>query len=428
MHYRPFKALGIWAFANISDQHRVFWIRVLHFVGMLGYAVVLALWLSRMQLSLVACAIAAVALLFHPVLPQALGSIDGIDSIASSALIWLGAWFAFVWRERIIRALIATMICFILAAGWKEYSFTIVPLAAWTVLCFAEKHRWRNAAILCGGLFVIFAGVLVVRQYAMPSGYGAVKGTDYLALSPIQWVVNAGVFATGLLFFGNSIWVYVHQSLPVLAMVAACMLIAFTIIALGIVSATRRKEFRPWVLFLAGSFIFASFPENVIFHVSEMYLTPLLFPMALLCGIAAQGYRERSPALRFAACGFAVVALLSSVWTIYWKIEGLRDVGERAEAQMRQIIALLPPDAHDLKVAMVFDLSELPPRRTYAVYRMGDEVLVVHAVALDWLVPERHLELGSFPLGREDFHPKEWDYIFKWNYAKQRFERWTAPS
>ena len=433
MHYRPFKALSIWAFAQISDQHREFWIRVLNFLGMTGYVLVLALWLSRMKLSPLACGFAGALLLFHPVLPQALGSIDGIDGIAASALIWLGAWFVFVWRDRLVRALIATTICFVLAAGWKEYSFGIVPLATWAMLCFASTHRWKKAGILFAGLCVIFAGVMIVRQYAMPAGYGAVRGADYLALNPVQWVINGAIMATGLLFFGNSIWVYVHQSAAVLALVGAWSLLAFALIALGLIWRWRLNDAdepgvstRAWIIFLLGSFIAASFPENVIFHESEMYLTPLLLPLALTCAIAVDGWRAQKKGARLAACGFAVIALISSVFTIHTKIEGLRDVGQRAEDQMKQILALLPPDAHDAKVAMLFDLTELPPRRTYAVYRMGDEVLVVHAIALDWLVPQRHLELGSFPIDRGDFDPKEWDYVYKWNYAGQRFERWDG--
>jgi hypothetical protein len=426
MHYRPFKALSIWAFAQISDQHREFWIRVLHFLGMTGYVVVLALWLSRMNLSPTACGFAGVMLLFHPVLPQALGSIDGIDGIAASAFLWLGAWCVLVWRDHPIRAMVATMICFVLAAGWKEYSFGIVPLATWSMLCFSTKHRWRNSVILFIGLSVIFAGVLIVRQLAMPAGFGAVRGADYLALNPIQWIVNAAIMATGLLFFGNSIWVFVHQSAPVLAMVGVCVVFAFAMIAIGLISKWKSNEpgVRAWIIFLLGSLVFGSFPENVIFHESEMYLTPLLLPFALICAFAFDGWRSQAKGLRSVARVLVVAALISSVYTIAVKIEGLRDVGQRAENQIKQVLALLPPDAHDVKVAMVFDLSELPPRRTYAVYHMGDEVLVVHEVALDWLAPTRHLKLGSFPLDREDFHPREWDYIYKWDYASQKFEPW----
>ncbi len=50
MHHRPFKSLGTWMCAQISDVNRVFWIRVMHFAAMAGYLTVLALWISRMRL------------------------------------------------------------------------------------------------------------------------------------------------------------------------------------------------------------------------------------------------------------------------------------------------------------------------------------------------------------------------------------------
>jgi hypothetical protein len=440
MHYRPFKSLAIWAFAQISDVHRVFWIRVVHFIAMAGYLAVLGLWLSRLKLSPLACTIAVMVMLFHPVLPQALSSIDGVDGIGSCTFLWLGAWLVLVFRNRISIALPLAILCFALSAGWKEYSFAIVPLATWTIFCFSPTHRWRKAIIMGAGLSAVFVAILILRQYAMPKGYGEIHGADYLALNPIQWIENFAVIATGLIFFGDSIWVYVHQSPIVLAMVAACMAIAVAAIAGGVICRLRQLEpsdpigdaaspassTRLWLLFLAGSFIAASFPENVIFHESEMYLTPLLLPLALLCGISAEGWLRRATTWRFVAAGIAMLALISSLVTIYIKVEGLRDVGQRAEDQARQIIALLPPDAHNLKVCVVFDGKELPPRRTYAVYRMGDEVLLVHAMALDWFVPERHLILGSYLLDDPEFHPQDWDVLLKWNYAKKQFER-TNP-
>ena len=92
-HHRPFKSLGEWAFGNISHEHRVFWIRVMHFCGMAFFLFVLALWIAKLRLTTVGVIVAISAMLFHPVLPQALSSIDGVDSIASSALSgWRRGW------------------------------------------------------------------------------------------------------------------------------------------------------------------------------------------------------------------------------------------------------------------------------------------------------------------------------------------------
>jgi hypothetical protein len=434
MHHRPFKSLAIWAFGQISDQHREFWIRVLHFIGMACYTTVLALWLTRLNLSLVACFFAASVLLFHPTLPQALASVDGIDGIMASSLLWFGAWIVLVWRDRPAPATLATVVCFLLAAGWKEYSFAIVPLATWTLVCFGGKGAWKRAAALFAVLCVVFVVILFIRQRAMPAGYGTVRGADYASINPIQWAKNAAVMGTGLLFFGNSIWVYVNQSARVLVIVAECIFVALLMIVIGVVgqmkkdSATKVAQplgsMRAWVVFLLGGFVAASFPANVIMHMSEMYLSPLLLPLALLCGISAEGWRDKGKSARLVACVFATVALISSAFTVHAKVDGIRDVGQRAENQMKQVIDLLPPDAHDVKIAILFDVAELPPKRTYAVYRMGDEVLVVHAMALNWLTPERHLYLRSFPIGHPEFTPGDYDYILKWNPAKQQFEPW----
>lgn len=432
-HHRPFKSLGIWAFGNISHEHRVFWIRVLHFCGMAFFLFVLALWITKLRLSTLGAIVAATALLFHPVLPQALSSVDGIDSIASSAFLWLSAWFVMVYADHLLIALPAMAICFLLGAGWKEYAFAVVPLCTWTAICFSRHCRWRNAIWVFVTSIAIFALVIWYRQKVMPGGYGMIKGSDYASLSPIQWSINAALMATGLLFFGSSIWVFVHQGIFAAAVVGVSMLIAMAVIIKGLVGWKLRgadehdKAFSThrWIIFLLVSFIAASFPANIMFHVSEMYLPPVIFPLALLIGMAADGWRAAPHWQRRLAAAAAVIALVSSMYTIFVKVEGLRDVGERAEAQIHQILSLLPSDAHDVKVAVLFNPDELPPRRTYAVYRMGDDVLVVQQDAFDWLVPQRHLLLGSFYVNDPQFNPEDYNYIFQWDPVAKKFRPWS---
>jgi hypothetical protein len=418
MHHRPFKSLGIWAAGTIAPHHREFAIRVLHFSAMAGYAVVLALWIVRLRLTRFGAAVALAVVMFHPALPQALGSVDGVDSIASSALIWLGAWFVLIWREHVIRALIAATICFILAAGWKEYSFAIVPLAVLTCLCFCSRGRWRNATILGLGLCIVFVAILAIRQRAMPGGYGAIKGARYVSHDPVQWIKNITTLGVGLLFFGDSISVYLHQTKAVLGLVALSVLIAFATITIGLF---KRGASGKWIVFLLGSFVAAALPAIVIFHVSEMYLPPIMIPLALLCGLAAEGWLRAAAVPRLTVAALATAALFSSIWTIHVKIEGLRDVGDRAERQLRQILALLPPDAHDLKIVLLFDQRELSPLRTYAVYRMGDDMLLVHPNCFNWLVPDRHIEMASFWMGDPLYHPADYDVHLLWDSSRHQF-------
>jgi hypothetical protein len=436
-HHRPFKSLGEWAFGNISHEHRVFWIRVLHFCGMVLFLFVLALWIAKLRLSTIGVIVAACAMLFHPVLPQALSSIDGVDSIASSALVWLAAWFVMVYAERLAISLPAMVICFILAAGWKEYAFAVVPLCTWTALCFTKApHRWRNTILVFVTSVIVFGLIILYRQKVMPGGYGLVKGSDYASPSPVQWAINAVWFTIGLLFFGNTIWVFVHQGIFAAAVVGLSVLIAAAVILAGLrrwklrggQSASPWPKLSPsglWLVFLFVSFAAASFPANIMFHVSEMYVPPLIFPLALLCGMAADGLRSASRGVRAFAIAAAVIALISSMFTIVVKIEGLRDVGERAEMQIRDVLSQIPPDAHDVKVAVLFDPTRLPNRRTYAVYRMGDDSLVVQEQAFNWLVPERHLTWESFYNDAPDFHPEEYAYIFQWDPEAKKFRPWS---
>jgi hypothetical protein len=177
-----------------------------------------------------------------------------------------------------------------------------------------------------------------------------------------------------------------------------------------------------WIVFLLVSFIASTFPANVMFHVSEMYLVPAMLPLALLCGMSADGWRRARTPLRFAACAIAILALLSSAWTAHQKVAGLVDVGDRAERQIQQVLSMLPPDAHDLKIALLFDLDRLPPRRTYAVYRMGDEILLVHPMVFDWMVPQRHLTLAAFGTSNPDYHADQYDVTFIWDPESQSFK------
>ena len=117
------------------------------------------------------------------------------------------------------------------------------------------------------------------------------------------------------------------------------------------------------------------------------------------------------------------IALAISIATIRSKVDEMVSLGERAQAQLDQVMALLPLDAHDIRVALLFDPAELPAKRTFSVYLMGDDVLLVHEMALNWVAPQRHLMLGSFWLGDERFHPQEWDVLLRWDPFEQRFHR-----
>jgi hypothetical protein len=154
-----------------------------------------------------------------------------------------------------------------------------------------------------------------------------------------------------------------------------------------------------------------------------MYLPPIVMPLALLAGMAADGYRRSTNrTLQIAATSVLLAIVIGSMITIRSKVAGLRDVGHRAADQIAQILSFLPADAHDKRIAILFDSSQLPPRRTYAVYRMGDEILLVHEIALEWPRPGKNLRLTSKtdePLA----DPQAYDLILRWDAKAQHFER-----
>jgi hypothetical protein len=407
------------------------WIRLLHLLGLLALGLVALLWVRTLRLALAGTIAVAAVILFHPALPQAWGSIDGMDSLYSTALLWLGAWCAYRFRDCLDRQLPLVLMLFVLAVGFKEYAFAMAPLCAWVAICFSPRRRFLRAAIVGGAVCLAIVAILIIRQYVVPlSDVGTHRGFEYILLTPRQILLNFAILATGALFFGNSIFVYVHQSPAIFAMVALAVLLAGAVIAIGLLryarqdrlDVPREREPARWIIFLLGSLLAGTFPIWIMFHVSEMYLPPIILPLALLCGLSADGYRQATTKARAVVALLAIVALISSLLTIRVKIDGLHDVGDRAAEQIRQILSYLPPDASDKKIAILFDTASLPARRTYAVYRMGDEVLLVHAGVLEWPRPEKNLRLTS--LTNEPLpNPEQYDLILHWNNQARRFEK-----
>jgi hypothetical protein len=429
-NYRPFKSLTLWAFGNLPGLPTYAWIRAAHLSAFLALGLITLLWVRTMQLGWPGTIAAGLIIFCHPTLPQAWGSIDGVDSLASTTFLWLGAWCAWRWRARLSGATALVLLCFQLAVGFKEYAFAMAPLSALVALCFAPpSRRWLSAIVLGGAVSIAILVMIIIRHYVVPlSNVGTQRGFEYILLTPRQIAQNFAVLGTGLLFFGNSIWVYVHQSARVLALVAVFVLVSASVIAGGVILRLRQNalpgaaqiSMRRWVAFLLLSFVAASFPVWIMFHVSEMYLPPMIVPLALLGGIASDGYRRARKMVTVPIFVIALVGLVSSLWTIRIKIAGLRDVGDRAAAQIEQILSFLPPDAHDKRIAILFDSSQLPPRRTYAVYRMGDEVLLVHEIVLEWPRSGKNLKLTS----KTDellANPQDYDLILRWDAPSQRF-------
>ena len=430
--YRPMTSVGIWAFGNLVPGYPTQGVRALHLLSAIAYACAALPWIRAARLGRAGATVAIAIMLLHPVLPQAVGSIDGFNSLVSSAFLWLGAWFVLVWRDRPTRALAAAALCFVAGVLFKEYAFALVPLSMLTLLCFRRGRaiRWSLAfALVLGGLLLL---LIFVRRYTIPPDPLSQGGWNYLAADPVALArnvaINTVLLASGSMFFGNSVWAYVNQSLAVMGVVGASVVAVIALVAWGLWlrdGEPEQPDDRPlprWIVYLLLSFAAASFPAILVNRVSEMYVPPLVLPLALLCGFAADGFtRARAPA-RAIATTAGLAMLVSSILAIRAKVDGLVDVGRRADRQLRQVLAFLPPDAHDMRICTRFLARDRRPRDLYAVFRVPDPVLVPHAIALNWPRPYRNLVLDSDTVvSFDEVDPSNYDLALGWDAQRQQF-------
>ncbi len=425
--YRPLKSVVIWAFGNLgsTDQQHMAWIRVPHLLAALLYALVAALWARAIPLARTGALVTIAIMLLHPVLPQAAGSVDGIDTLASSALLWLGAWCIMHFRDRIWPATVSALACFVVGVGFKENLFALVPLSVVLVQMFWTERRRSGAAIIGVTLALAALGMILLRRAVIAEGLA--PGAEMLRLHPLPVLQNAAHFATALLFFGNSIWAFVNWSTRVQIIVGISCLLTVLLICAGLYLRTKRGidyPHRKWLGFLACGLALSSFPTILLYHVSEMYVPPMLLPLALLCGMAADGFAGASIPMRAIAGAAAAVAVVSSLLTIRAKIGGLVDIGQRAYRQLQQVVSYLPLDARDKVVAIRYLYSDLRPRDLYAVFRMPDSHMLIHRDVLDFARPYRGLVLDADQI--EDFSEidmSKYDLVLGWDKSKQRFIR-----
>ncbi|MGH7179903.1 MAG: hypothetical protein ACREJC_21180 [Tepidisphaeraceae bacterium] len=433
--YRPLKSLTIWWFGNLSDTHRFQWIRVLHLLAAILYAAVGLAWIRSLPLGKLGTIVSLVVLTLHPILPAAIGSLDGIDSLAGSAFLWFGAWCAYQLRQRVLVVLPVVVICFIIGLGFKEVLFALVPLAPLTIFMFWKRHPLRDALIVLVVLLAISGGVFVLRQYVIAPGESG--GFALLTVKPYQYCENIGLFITALLFFGNSIWLYDigHSRWSVVYGMVAFDAIVTALLGYGIWRHIRRPTLRAiadddslpfplrkYVIFLVLGALVAFFPAVAIYHVAEMYVTPIVLPAALLIGLSLDGWTNSKPLARAAVFGLAIVAMVASVHTIRVKIDGLTLVGEQAEFQLKQLMEWIPPGTHDRKILALF-LRDYDNRfYTYSVYRMSDAVLLVHEVVLDYVRPGDRLRLVCVDVDKfTDVDTSGYDMAFGWDRKRGRF-------
>jgi len=260
------------------------------------------------------------------------------------------------------------------------------------------------------------AVLLMIRYYTMPAG--SERGMQYLDLNPTVWATNVASLLFGLLLPGNTTWVFLNRNSPLLFLALPAILALCAVVAGGIYQFrdSHQPRYR-WIIYLSVAIGLSCFPMIVMFHVSEMYLPPLVIPFALLCGIAADGWRRTVRWMQISVVVVSIAMLCGSILAIQSKIAGMRSVGERADIQIDQILKLLPADAVNVRIAIIYNTFGMKKNRHYSVFAMGDEITLVHENVLNWKAPGRDLKIDVY---FNSTYPKRpdvnYDHVFMWDH------------
>jgi hypothetical protein len=125
------------------------------------------------------------------------------------------------------------------------------------------------------------------------------------------------------------------------------------------------------------------------------------------------------------------VMLLWAASSVVAKVTQLKETGERAREQIASLFSAIPAEAHDIRVGLVFIESELPPRRTYSVFRGGDDHLIQPGQPaqsmVEWFRPGRNIELEHANVSSEsEAARRRFDMVLRWDPQARRFRRLTA--
>lgn len=443
--YRPLDSLLIWFFGHVSTTQPVWGIHLGELLFASSIAAVGALWVRQLRLSKAGAAVAIAMMCLHPVLVLSTASVDGIDSVGSTAILWLGAYLVLVARSR-VAAVAWGLLCFCVGSLLKEYTFALLPISVCVAVClrartdpfWKDRAAWRDAIALSAVMLVAFFVLMIVRSKTMEAS-GAQRGLSYIAVTPESWLLNAMIFSAGLLFIANSVWAFVNQdSLGVLILAGIWSMAITLTIAGGLwLRWTRGPTRAPqpladdepavpivglprWLLFLPLVLCAATCPALIMTHVSEMYVPPLLIPFALIAGLAADGFVAGPRLLRPLGLTIAAAALVLSLLAINDKVDRLVDIGRRADDQMRQLLAIVPPDAHGWKIAMLIGVSDRPEIPSYATMSADDDQLLSQGDALEWPRYGCGHIFDVYNLADPNYNPLHYDLVVFWDVTKQK--------
>ena len=445
--YRPMQSLLMWLFGRVDEPMRWPSIRALHFLSSGVAFVVLGLLLRQWRLGRAGVVIAAAVMALHPSLAAPVGSIDGFSSILSCAAVWWGVWMMTLARDRPWLGITLAAVALVVGTLVKEYAFAMTPmavLAAW----FLYPPRWRSAfitAFVMGALTVL---LLWARRFVKPTDM-ELPASDFSVDSLNVLVANALLVPVGGFFFGDSLWLYVQRDGPAIAV--ALLVVAMTMVALGgglwrrlralDVQEQHERGTRATVqvAFLLLTIPAITFPANAVMRMSEMYLCGLVFTVALLAGLAADGWaRDRSRARRCMAIAMAAALAISSMLAVRHKIRDMVAIGERTRFQTNAILSAAEGLPEGGRIALLYRADQVPPRATFSSFRLPD-CFCVRPPAADCLPFARRVVLlaPENPRDRPDapvhilpdlpavqmFDRAKADVVLYWDVPTSRFVR-----
>jgi len=457
-NYRPLDSLLMWAFGSISQKHVLFWIHILHILSFWFFTLVVFMWINLLKLNKVGAVVTALIVFFHPVIAGPVASIDGSSRILVSAFVWLGVFFIMKYSNRsFFAASLACVLAFIIALGFMEYAIQLVPLAFIAVIFCAQKSKLLKTIALIVVLGIVLMAYLLLRGLIVGQGISFFR---FVTPNPADWIKNAALIYSAVLFLGNTVWVKVAGNISAYAWFLFNIILVVIALSIGafiyqkeILKISNRIETENMksgylhdklkLPFLFLSFLFSCFPMIFVRDLSELYLSGVIVPLALISGFAADGWSRmprRYPAIAVLLLIFEIAIAIQAIES---KVDDLKIAGGRTHALAKEILKYIPEDASGWKIGFVFLKSEIDMSDSYSIFRMPDIYLIYPTLgmfAMDWYRPGKNHNLiylvvsDISQLENSDYNavfqwetqtePKkeDFDLILRWNYQTKKSE------
>jgi hypothetical protein len=428
--YRPLQNLTFWLFGRGPRQHVLLSLRILHFLSFGFCAGVAFLWIYSLKLSRLGAIAAACVVFFHPIIAGPLAGLDNYSRFVVSALVWLGAWIVFRFgKQRPLLAIALVSACLVVGLGYMEYAVAMIPFAVLGMAWRVEQRRLFYASLMFASLAAVLAAYFLVRISGIVS---TSAGTGYVSLAPLVWLKNSAIMTIAVLFFGNTVPVMLQASKTLLIWLAGNVGVVLLALSYGLWrvhrGATSESRLPVPLPALVITFGLTFFPMVLMTHVSEIYLTSIVVALALLVGVAAQGWTQAPRALQYLVMVFAAGQLFLATKAVHSKIAGINESGERAEAMMRNLLGQIPNDREARKVAIVF-LEQ--GTKGYSVFSRPDHELVQTGYATEafqWFRPDQPIHLDHLVVVKaSNVDLSAYDEAFLWDSSAKQFTRIAPP-